>query len=156
MRSLRTLSPWRRSKLLSRARLVLAGLLLALAAATALTGPSTSGPTQQPQPVGGRVSLSALARSVAGPAAVAVPIRLADPAVGSIVRPGDRVDVVAVDDAGAALVVAHAAPVLAVPGIPDNTTQQGAILVVAIAEADAPTVLSAALRAQLAVSLRPP
>lgn len=156
MRPFYRLPQWRRSRLIFRTRLVLAGLLLALAAGTALASSPTSGTAPAARPASGAVDLSALARSLAGPTAVAVPIRLPDPALGAIIRPGDRVDVVAVDDAGTARVVAWAASVLAVPRTPDNATQQGTVLVVATSEVTAPALLAAAVQSQLAVSLRPP
>lgn len=53
----------------------------------------------------------------ARPGDVAVPVRLTDPGVASLVRPGDRVDLVAADPQGgsAASVLVHDATVLAVP-----------------------------------------
>ncbi|HSV64808.1 MAG TPA: hypothetical protein VLJ59_02725 [Mycobacteriales bacterium] len=151
MRWFRSSPPWRRVRLLGRVRLWLAAGLLGLAALAAVgRAPTVSGPvaTGAPHP--------AASHPHADPGTVAVPIRLADPALGTIVRPGDRVDVIAVGDDGVGDVVAGDVVVLAVPTVPAGSAADGTLLVVAATERSAPRLVSAAIRARLAISLRPP
>lgn len=89
-----------------------------------------------------------------GPGSVAAPVRVADAALASLVRPGDRVDVLAVSDGAASFSPARplvtAAPVLAVPpaaGAP------GALLLLAVSRAEAAAL---AVASPLTVSLCPP
>jgi pilus assembly protein CpaB len=90
---------------------------------------------------------------------VAAPVRVPDAALGSLVRPGDRVDVLAVSEsahpsavpAGApGGLLAASAPVLAVPPAGEGS---GALLLLAVTRAQA-AALAAAPR--LALSLHPP
>ena len=84
---------------------------------------------------------------------VAAPVRLADPASASLVRAGDRVDVLAAgsgpDGPPVASVVAAAVRVLAVP--PTSQDAEGALLVVATPPATAVRLAGAAVSAQLSV-----
>jgi len=88
---------------------------------------------------------------------VAVPVRLADPASTALVRPGDRVDVLAASSSPggppAASVVAAAVQVLAVP--PASEDVEGALLVVATPSATAVRLAGAAVSAQLSVVVLP-
>ncbi|MGY1636698.1 Flp pilus assembly protein CpaB [Geodermatophilus sp. SYSU D00742] len=85
---------------------------------------------------------------------VAAPVRLADLAVSALVRPGDRVDVLATT-AGAerAEVVAAGALVLAAPG-PDDTGE--GLLLLAVDGGTAALLAAAATSATLSLSLPPP
>src|SRR5262249_35755000 len=91
-----------------------------------------------------------------GPGSVAAPIRLADPAVATLLREGDRGGVVAVTGAGRISRVVSDAEVLAVPALPDGSPTDGALVVLAVPEWLAPRVIGTALGARLAVSLRAP
>ena len=88
---------------------------------------------------------------------VAVPVRLADPAAAALVRPGDRVDVLAAGTSpGApptASVLAAAAPVLAVP--PADGDLEGALVVVAAPVTTATRLAGAATSSRLSVVVRP-
>jgi Flp pilus assembly protein CpaB len=103
-----------------------------------------------------RVVSAGLARLAGGPGSVAVPVRLADPDVAALLRPGDRVDVVAVTEGGQASVVVAGVPVLAVPRPPQASPAEGALIVLATPEYLAARLIVAALDARLAVTLRPP
>jgi Flp pilus assembly protein CpaB len=88
---------------------------------------------------------------------VAVPVRLADPAAASLLRAGDRVDVLAAatspDAPPSAAVVAAAAPVLAVP--PVQADLEGALVVLATSTATASRLAAAAVSSRLSVVVRP-
>ena len=92
-----------------------------------------------------------------GPGLVATPVRLADPAVAGLLRPGDRVDVLAAP-ADPALgtrptVAAADVPVLAVPAA-DPTGDQGALVVLATTSRMALALAAAASGQRLSVTLR--
>ncbi|MEU8815722.1 hypothetical protein [Actinoplanes sp. NPDC048796] len=66
---------------------------------------------------------------------VGVPIRLADPTALSLVKPGNRVDLLRLDEKGTTTSVAAAALVLTVTGASDPTTG-GLLLALAPDEAE--------------------
>ncbi|RBY74453.1 Flp pilus assembly protein CpaB [Geodermatophilus sp. TF02-6] len=85
---------------------------------------------------------------------VAAPVRPADLAVSALVRPGDRVDVLATPPgAGRAEVVAAGALVLAAPG-PDDADD--GLLLLAVDAGTAAQLAAAATTATLTLSLPPP
>jgi Flp pilus assembly protein CpaB len=63
-----------------------------------------------------------------GAGTVATPIRIADAGVARLLRPGDRIDVLAARNAPFARAVVSSVPVLAVPRTPSD---QGALVVLA-------------------------
>lgn len=91
---------------------------------------------------------------------VAVPVRLADAATAGLLRPGDRIDVLAAatgpagQPPGAAVPVATAALVLAVPTARDAA--EGALVVVAATPAVAARLAAAAVTSRLSFALRGP
>ena len=93
----------------------------------------------------------------AGGSLVAVPVRLADPAAVLLLRPGDRVDVLAAgtspDAPASAAVVAAAAPVLAVPA--PTADGEGGLVVLAVPPATAARLAAAAVSSRLSVVVRP-
>ncbi|WP_420824796.1 RcpC/CpaB family pilus assembly protein [Streptomyces coryli] len=101
----------------------------------------------------------------AGHALVAAPVRIADAASVRLLRPGDRVDVVAAGGGAAgdraAKVVARAARVAQVPrgdgaasGTgPDLTAEAGALVVLSVPRPTAAALAGAAASGRLAVSL---
>jgi hypothetical protein len=118
---------WPRGSTVARAALVAA--LLLTAAAVLYGGPSTpppSGrrppgappsPTPAPpsdRPAGGSLPIP--------PGTVGVPVRISEPATLTVLRPGDRVDLLAMADAAAKepVTIAKAALVLAVPAGADE------------------------------------
>lgn len=92
---------------------------------------------------------------VAEPGQVAVPVRVAEPALPLLVQAGDRVDVLAtpVDaPAAAARAVVTDVAVLAVPGATDSA--DGALLVVAAGPGAAAELAAAAVSSRLSVVVR--
>lgn len=83
---------------------------------------------------------------------VAVPVRLAEPATGALVRAGDVVDVLSASPEGgaAAALVATALPVLSVPDLSD-AAGEGALLVVAASRSAAARLAAAAVTGRLSV-----
>jgi len=77
---------------------------------------------------------AAAAAGVVPPGSVGVPIRLADPTALSLVHPGNRVDLLRLDETGASTAVAAAALVLRVTGAGDPTAG-GLLLALSPAEA---------------------
>jgi pilus assembly protein CpaB len=93
---------------------------------------------------------------------VATPVRLADLAVATLLRAGDRVDVLAsTAETGAAAVVAEGALVLSAPsgvapaGGPAATPEGAGLLVLAVSPDTARTLAGAATRGTLTVTLGP-
>jgi Flp pilus assembly protein CpaB len=98
------------------------------------------------------------------PGQVAAPVRLADLAVATLLRAGDRVDVLAstdgTDDGGAVVVAADAlvlsAPPATAPADPPGSTPEGAgLLVLAVSAETARVLAGAATGATLTVTLGP-
>lgn len=91
-----------------------------------------------------------------GAAEVAVPVRVAEPAVAALVRAGDRVDVLAAaPEAGpAAAVVATGVRILSVPVLGDDTGE-GALLIVAASRSAAARLAASAVTGRLSVVLLP-
>jgi pilus assembly protein CpaB len=88
---------------------------------------------------------------------VATPVRVADPGVVALLRPGDRVDVYATPGSGlgpAAVVAVHV-PVLAIPETAEQAVlAEGALLVVATTARQAASLAEAAVTSRLSVVLR--
>ncbi|WP_078618057.1 MULTISPECIES: RcpC/CpaB family pilus assembly protein [unclassified Streptomyces] len=157
-----------------RRRAVAAGLAVTAAALVA-AGPHAEGrPRGHPDGVP-RARAGATAGPVASPphrgrpraATVTAPVRIADAATVRLLRPGDRVDVIAADGGGAARVVASGARVTGVPEPPgapgaDGTragagpvpaAEAGALIVLAVPRADAARLAGAGAAGRLAVTL---
>ena len=100
------------------------GVQSSSAAASASALPSSAGPA----------SSSPAAAGVVPPGSVGVPIRLADPTALSLVHPGNRVDLLRLDESGGSTAVAAAALVLRVTGAGDPTAG-GLLLALSPAEA---------------------
>jgi pilus assembly protein CpaB len=83
--------------------------------------------------------------------AVAVPVRLADPAVADLLTPGVRVDVVS---ANADAVLASAATVITVLADGADSPKQGRLVVIAMPPDAATRVASASLGQEVTVTLR--
>ncbi|MCA0144599.1 Flp pilus assembly protein CpaB [Blastococcus sp. LR1] len=88
---------------------------------------------------------------------VAAPVRLADLAVTALVRPGDRVDVLATTtDTGTTERVATGALVLAAPGSAGDDDAGAGLLLLAVDDATATQLATASAGATLTISLPPP
>ncbi|MFE5598678.1 hypothetical protein ACFQ8O_05735 [Streptomyces coelicoflavus] len=83
---------------------------------------------------------------------VAAPVRIADAATVRLLRPGDRVDVVATG-AGDASVLARGVRVAKVPEPVEDPAAGGALVVVSVPRATAHRLVGAATTARLAVTL---
>jgi Flp pilus assembly protein CpaB len=86
---------------------------------------------------------------------VAVPVRVAEPAVAGLLRPGDRVDVLSAAPEGgeAARTVVSDVVVLAVPTLPDLSLD-GALVVLAATSGGASRLAAAAVTGRLSVAVR--
>ncbi|MFD4258850.1 hypothetical protein ACFWR9_14735 [Streptomyces sp. NPDC058534] len=136
-----------------RRRAVAAGLAVTAAALVA-AGPHPGAGAQDAQRARGHPATEPV-RKGQGPQLVAAPVRIADAATVRLLRPGDRVDVVAAGDSGAgdASVVARGARVTKVPEPVDGTAAGGALLVVSVPRATAHRLVGAGATARLAVTL---
>jgi hypothetical protein len=94
---------------------------------------------------------------------VSAPVRIADAATVRLLRPGDQVDVIAAEGAGAdARVVAKGARVAAVPRAPadgwaedpaERPATSGALVVLSVPRSTAASLAGAGISARLAVTL---
>ncbi|MEU8620108.1 hypothetical protein [Streptomyces sp. NPDC048623] len=129
---------------------VLAMTAAALAAA-GVAGADDPAPQPPPSPV----------RETHRPAAVplvAAPVRIADAATVRLLRPGDRVDVIAAPNsvagvAGEARVVASGARVAEVPRAGKTRPDGGALVVLSVPRSTATALAGAGMTSQLAVTL---
>lgn len=132
--------------------LVPAGALTGL---RAVTGQSLAAPARR----GELLTDARLAEHVVAglpPGTAAVPVRLGDPGVAELVRPGSRVDVVASGgtDGGPGTVLARDAVVLLVPPVGPDTSGKGRLVLVALPLETATQVAGNSLERQLTVTLR--
>lgn len=87
---------------------------------------------------------------------VSAPVRIADGATVGLLRPGDRVDVIAARETatgGDARVVARGARVTKVPEPVDGAADSGALVVLSVPRAAAARLAGAGATARLAVTL---
>lgn len=109
-----------------------------------------------------RLAGPSLVAAIGGPGLVAVPIRLDDADIAGLLRPGDRVDVVADAGTAASPTAASGAPtllaadvrVLAVPKPNPRSTLDGAVVLLAAPVDTARRVASAAGPTKLSITLR--
>ncbi|MGY1591257.1 Flp pilus assembly protein CpaB [Geodermatophilus sp. SYSU D00708] len=120
----------------------------------ALVGATLAGGVRAGEPLTDAAVVGAGLTAQLAEGEVAAPVRPADLAVSGLVRPGDRVDVLATTPgAERAEVVAAGALVLATPG-PDDADD--GLLLLAVDAATAAELAAAATTATLALSLPPP
>ncbi|MFF1747516.1 CpaB family protein [Streptomyces mirabilis] len=146
-------------------RAVAAGLAVTAAALVA-AGPGDAGrarghPTAAPPSASASSPMSSSPSSPSATASVrergavetvAAPVRIADAATVRLLRPGDRVDVIAADGGGEGRVVAAGARVADVPDF--AATETGALVVLSVPRATAARLAGAGTTARLAVTLR--
>ncbi len=87
---------------------------------------------------------------------VTAPVRIADAETVRLLRPGDRVDVIAAEETatgGDARVVARGARVTKVPEPLDGATESGALVVLSVPRSTAARLAGASTMARLAVTL---
>ncbi|MEU1706370.1 hypothetical protein ABZ478_13325 [Streptomyces sp. NPDC005706] len=137
-----------------RGRALAAGLVVTAAALVA-AGPRT---TDEPHR-GDRARGHPVTRPVRAPRVadlVTAPVRIADAATVRLLRPGDRVDVIAAEDAsagGAARVLVRGARVTRVPEPLAGAADSGALVVLSVPRAAAAGLVGAGATARLAVTL---
>ncbi|MFF7600544.1 CpaB family protein [Streptomyces mirabilis] len=112
--------------------------------------PSTSASTPM-SPSSPSPSASASVRGRDAGETVAAPVRIADAATVRLLRPGDRVDVIAADGGSEGRVVAAGARVAEVPDF--AATETGALVVLSVPRATAARLAGAGTTARLAVTL---
>lgn len=132
----------------------------ALRAAAEAAGRVVAGAVRRGEPITDvrLVGPGLLAGGPAGDGRVAAPVRVADAAEAGLVRPGDRIDVLATppDGAGAATAVADDVLVLAVPPPDGSGSADGALVVVAASRQVAVALARAAVGDRLSLTVRPP
>ncbi|WP_411149269.1 hypothetical protein [Streptomyces sp. A30] len=131
-----------------RRRAVAVGLAVTAAALVAAGPRDTERPRGHPQadPVRERRAVQT----------VTAPVRIADGATVRLLRPGDRVDVIAAEETatgGDARVVARGARVTKVPEPLDGATEGGALVVLSVPRSTAASLAGASTTARLAVTL---
>jgi Flp pilus assembly protein CpaB len=130
----------------------------AVAGTAEVLGRTTAGPVRKGEPLTDvRLVSGSLLDGYAG--AVAAPVRIGDAASVDLLRVGDRIDVIAADPQGraAARVVAHAAPVIALPrarALGAGPGSQGALVVLAVDHATAADLASAGVVSYLSLVIR--
>ncbi|MFJ7966023.1 hypothetical protein [Streptomyces sp. NPDC096324] len=138
-----------------RRRAVAAGLAMTAAALVA-AGPGDAGRARgHPASTPSASASTTASTPVRGPGqveTVRAPVRIADGDAARLLRPGDRVDVVAADDGGEVRVVAAGARVTGVPDV--GATGTGALVVLAVPRATAVRLAGAGTTSRLAVTLR--
>ena len=132
---------------LRRRRLLLSAGAALCAALAALAWPGGLSPRDAP------TTARAHTRPASSAHRVLAPVRIADPATVRLLRPGDRVDVLAADDAGGpARVIARHARVRQVPD-GDGGGRSGALLVLRVPREAAARLAGAATHTSLSVTL---
>nr|WP_236053379.1 hypothetical protein [Streptomyces musisoli] len=146
---------YRLQRLVRRRRRAIAAGLAVTAAALVAAGPrGGTEPHGAERPRGHRI-----AQPVRRPAAadlVTAPVRIADAATVRLLRPGDRVDVIAAEDpstGGDARVLARGVRVTKVPEPLDAAAGSGALVVLSAPRATAARLVGASTTARLAVTL---
>ncbi|MET9886558.1 hypothetical protein ABZZ20_26155 [Streptomyces sp. NPDC006430] len=133
----------RRRRTASTGLAVLAAALAVVGGAEAQASRGASPPEVKPPPAPARL--------------VSAPVRIADAATVRLLRPGDRVDVVAAERAGPPRVVAAGARVAEVPvpdqGIGADAGEGGSLVVLSVPRDTARALVGAGAVARLAVTL---
>ena len=122
----------------------------------ALIGKTLAAPVAENQMMTPLTAIAA--RTSVSPGHVIAPLRLADIALGALLRPGDVVDVIAADtDAQEAVIVAAGARVVTIPDLPDDRAgpgPDGALILIDVDAQTASIVARAAASATLSVIWR--
>jgi hypothetical protein len=144
-----------------RRRAVAAGLAVTAAALVA-AGPQAAPDPPRGGPARGHPAPADRADPASGPRepdgerTVTAPVRIADAATVRLLRPGDRVDVIAAEDpatGGRAEVVARGARVARVPEPADEVAGSGALVALSVPRSIAARLAGASATARLAVTL---
>ncbi|MFF7470735.1 hypothetical protein [Streptomyces sp. NPDC008092] len=148
---------YRLHRLLHHRRRALAAGLAVTAAALVAAGPRTALAPERAEPPRDRPAVSQPVRRHAPPVElVTAPVRIADAATVRLLRPGDRVDVIAAGDpaaGGEARVIARGVRVTRLPEPADAAAESGALIVLAVPRDTAARLVGASTTARLAVTL---
>jgi hypothetical protein len=142
-------------RLLRHRRRAIAAGLAVTAAALVTAGPRTAPEPHHTERARGHPAAEPARRHRAVDM-VTAPVRIADAATVRLLRPGDRVDVIAADDpsaGGGARVLARDARVTDVPEPLDGAIGSGALVVLSVPRATAARLVGASATARLAVTL---
>ncbi|MEU6774157.1 hypothetical protein [Streptomyces sp. NPDC046759] len=137
-----------------RRRAIAAGLAVTAAALVA-AGPRTGPVPHRSEQARGH-PVTAPVRRPARADLVTAPVRIADAATVRLLRPGDRVDVIAAGDpsaGGVARVLARGVRVTKVPEPLEGGAESGALVVLSVPRAAAARLVGASATARLAVTL---
>ncbi|MGW0766597.1 hypothetical protein [Streptomyces sp. NPDC002676] len=137
-----------------RRRAVAAGLAVTAAALVA-AGPRTAAEPHHAERARGRPAAEPPRRHPAADV-VTAPVRIADAATVRLLRPGDRVDVIAAEDpqtGGGARVLARGVRVTKLPEPLEGAAESGALVVLSVPRATAARLVGASATARLAVTL---
>lgn len=144
-----------------RRRAVAAGLAVTAAALVAAgpraaPDPPRGGPARGHPAPADRADPTSGARDPDGGRTVTAPVRIADAATVRLLRPGDRVDVIAAEEpatGGRAEVVARGARVAKVPEPVEEVAGGGALIALSVPRSTAARLAGASVTARLAVTL---
>jgi hypothetical protein len=134
-----------------RRRAVAMGLAVTAAALVAAGPRDAEGARGHPGGTAGPTPAAESVRTRRTVDMVTAPVRIADAATVRLLRPGDRIDVIAADDGGAAKVVAAGARVTRVPAL--EPTEYGALVVLSVPRPTAALLAGAGTTSRLAVTL---
>nr|WP_308280813.1 hypothetical protein [Streptomyces barringtoniae] len=137
-----------------RRRAIAAGLAVTAAALVA-AGPRTEADPHHAEQARGR-PVTVPVRRRAAVDVVTAPVRIADAATVRLLRPGDRVDVIAAGDptsGGAARVLARGVRVTKVPEPLEDGAESGALVVLSVPRGTAARLVGAGATERLAVTL---
>ncbi|MER6031983.1 hypothetical protein [Streptomyces sp. NPDC001851] len=137
-----------------RRRAIAAGLAVTAAALVAAGPRSGAEPHRAEQARGHRVTQPVRRHAVVD--VVTAPVRIADAATVRLLRPGDRVDVLAAEGAspgGVARVLARGVRVTRVPEPLEGGAESGALVVLSVPRTTAARLVGASATARLAVTL---
>ncbi|MFJ3304760.1 hypothetical protein ACIPSA_16865 [Streptomyces sp. NPDC086549] len=137
-----------------RRRAVAAGLAVTAAALVAAGPSAATDPGHGERPRGHPVAEPTRRHRAVD--VVAAPVRIADAATVRLLRPGDRVDVIAAEDpvtGGDARVIARGARVTKLPEFPDGAAESGALVVLSVPRPTAARLVGASATSRLAVTL---
>ncbi|MFF7984727.1 hypothetical protein ACFZDK_37390 [Streptomyces sp. NPDC007901] len=140
-----------------RGRALAAGLAVTAAALVAAVPRAATDPAHAAErPRGHPVTQPPLRRHAPPVDMVTAPVRIADAATVLLLRPGDRVDVIAAGDparGGEARVIARGVRVTKLPRPADGAAESGALVVLSVPRATAARLVGASATARLAVTL---
>ncbi len=126
----------------------------AFSAEAAALGASVAAPMRAGEPLTDRRVLGAALIDGYPAGTVASPVRIEDADVVALLRPGDRIDLYApTGDSGLAARIVTDAVVMMLPRA-DETSRGGALVVLAVSQAEAAEIAEASASSMLSVSLR--